>query len=114
MKGYSQIAALLEKGISGIFACYSGPLWSCLMAGLVFVFAVANWCFGEIISRVGLIFDSTGSLEPSLFLLKLIDLALIAVLITIIALSSYQSFVDDIDHLETMTRRRRAEFRSSA
>ena len=35
-------------------------------------------------------------------MLKLIGLALIAVLITIIALSSYQSFVDEIDHLETM------------
>ena len=54
-------------------------------------------------AAVGLIFDSTSSLEAVfILLLKLIDLALIAVLITIITLSSYQSFVDDIDHLETV------------
>ena len=53
-------------------------------------------------AAVSLIFDSADSLE-TVFIqpLKLVYLALVAILITIIALSSYQSFIDDIDHPET-------------
>ena len=102
MKGYSQIAALLEKGIS-VFLFLFGATMVMLMAGLVFVLLSQIGVLMKLSVAVGLIFDSAGSLEAIfILLLKLIDLALIAVLITIIALSSYQSFVDDIDHLEAM------------
>ena len=74
-----------------------------LMAGLIFVLLSQIGVLVKLSAAVGLIFDSAGSLEAIfILLLKLIYLALIAVLITFIALSSYQSFVDDIDHLEAM------------
>ena len=102
MKGYSQIAMLLEKGIS-VFLLLFGATMVMLMAGLIFVLLSQIGVLVKLSAAVGLIFDSAGSLEAIfILLLKLIDLALIAVLITIIALSSYQSFVDDIDKLETM------------
>ena len=96
MKGYSQIAALLEKGTS-IFLLLFGATIVMLMAGLIFVL-LSQGVLVKLSAAVGLIFDSAGSFEAFFILLsKLIDLALIAVLITIIALSSYLSFVDDID-----------------
>ena len=102
MKGYSQIAMLLEKGIS-VFLLLFGATMVMLMAGLIFVLLSQIGVLVKLSAAVGLIFDSAGSLEAIfILLLKLIYLALIAVLITIIALSSYQSFVDDIDHLEAM------------
>jgi len=102
MKGYTQIAALLEKGIAGFLLLF-GATMVMLMAGLIFVLLSQVGVLVKLSAAVALIFDSAGSLEAIfILLLKLIDLALIAVLITIIALSSYQSFVDDIDHLEAM------------
>ena len=101
MKGYSQIAALLEKGTS-IFLLLFGATIVMLIAGLIFVWLSQIGVFVKLSAAVGLIFDSAGSLETIFILLwKLIDLALIAVLLTIIALSLYQSSVDDIDHLGT-------------
>ena len=102
MKGYSQIEALLEKGIS-VFLLLFGATMVMLMAGLIFVLLSQIGVLVKLSAAVGLIFDPAGSLEAIfILLLKLIDLALIAVLITIITLSSYQSFVDDIDRLETV------------
>ena len=102
MKGYTQIASLLEKGIAGFLLLF-GATMLMLMAGLVFVLLSQVGVLVKLSAAVALIFDSAGSLESIfILLLKLIDLALIAVLITIIALSSYQSFVDDIDHLDNM------------
>ena len=102
MKGYTQIASLLEKGIAAFLLLF-GATMLMLMAGLVFVLLSQVGVLVKLSVAVALIFDSAGSLESIfILLLKLIDLALIAVLITIIALSSYQSFVDDIDHLDNM------------
>ena len=101
MKGYSQIAALLEKGTS-IFLLLFGATIVMLMPGLIFVLLSQIGVLVKLSAAVGLIFDSAGSLEAIYILWKLIDLALIAVLLTIIALSSYQSSVNDIDHLGTM------------
>lgn len=54
-------------------------------------------------AAVVLIFNSADSLEAIfILLLELIELALVAVPITIIVKSSYQSFADDIDLLNTM------------
>ncbi|MEE2820400.1 MAG: hypothetical protein VX915_01465 [Pseudomonadota bacterium] len=54
-------------------------------------------------AAVGLIFDSAGLFEAIfILLLKLIDLALIAVHFITMALSSCWSFVDNIDHLAIM------------
>ena len=102
MKGYTQIASLLEKGIAAFLLLF-GATMVMLMAGLVFVLLSQVGVLVKLSAAVALIFDSAGSLEAIfILLLKLIDLALIAVLITIIALSSYQSFVDDIAHLDNM------------
>ena len=102
MKGYTQIASLLEKGIAAFLLLF-GATMVMLMAGLIFVLLSQVGVLVKLSAAVALIFDSAGSLEAIfILLLKLIDLALIAVLITIIALSSYQSFVDDIDHLDNM------------
>jgi uncharacterized protein (TIGR00645 family) len=102
MKGYTQIASLLEKGIAAFLLLF-GATMVMLMAGLFFVLLSQVGVLVKLSAAVALIFDSAGSLEAIfILLLKLIDLALIAVLITIIALSSYQSFVDDIDHLDRM------------
>lgn len=101
MKGYTQMASILEKGIT-LFLLLFGATLVMLMAGLVFVLVSQVGVLVKLSAAVALIFDSAGSLEAIfILLLKLIDLALIAVLITIISLSSYQSFVDDIDHLNT-------------
>ena len=97
MKDCSQIAALLEKGISIFFRLF-GATMIMLIAGLVFVLLSQIGLFVKSSVAVDLIFDSAGSFEAIFILLsRLIDLALIAVLIMIIALSSYLSFVDDID-----------------
>jgi len=102
MKGYAQIASLLEKGVAAFLLLF-GATMLMLMAGLVFVLLSQVGVLVKLSAAVALIFGSAGSLEAIfILLLKLIDLALIAVLITIIALSSYQSFVDDIDHLDNM------------
>ena len=83
MKGYTQIAALLEKGIAGFLLLF-GATMVMLMAGLIFVLLSQVGVLVKLSAAVALIFDSAGSLEAIfILLLKLIDLALIAVLITI-------------------------------
>ncbi len=114
MKGYSQIAALLEKGTS-IFLLLFGATIVMLMPGLIFVLLSQIGVLVKLSAAVGLIFDSAGSLETIFILLwKLIDLALIAVLLTIIALSSYQGPLMISIILGQWARKRRAEFRSLA
>ena len=77
MKGYSQIAALLEKGTS-IFLLLFGATIVMLMPGLIFVLLSQIGVLVKLSAAVGLIFDSAGSLETIFILLwKLIDLALI-------------------------------------
>ncbi|MEC8693790.1 MAG: hypothetical protein VXX88_01325 [Pseudomonadota bacterium] len=81
MQGYSQIAALLEKGTS-IFLLLFGATIVMLIAGLIFIWLSQIGVFVKLSAAVGLIFDSAGSLETIFILLwKLIDLALIAVLL---------------------------------
>ena len=102
MNGYSVISAVTEKRISVLLLLF-GATMVMLMAGLVFVMPSRIGVLAKLSVAVGLIFDSAASLKTIfILLLKLIDLALIAVLITIIALTSYQSSVDDIDRRETM------------
>ena len=62
MKGYSQIAALLEKGIS-VFLLLFGATMVMLMAGLIFVLLSQIGVLVKLSDAVGLIFDSAGSLE---------------------------------------------------
>ena len=62
MKGYSQIAALLEKGIS-VFLLLFGATMVMLMAGLIFVLLSQIGVLVQLAVAVGLIFDSAGSLE---------------------------------------------------
>jgi len=102
MNGYSVISAVTEKQISVSLLLF-GATMVMLMAGLVFVLPSQIGILAKLSAAVGLIFDSAGSLKTIfIILLKLIDLEMIAVLITIIALTSYQSSVDDIDRRETM------------
>ncbi len=64
-------------------------------------FVIAGRGLVKLFAAVALIFGSADSLEAiPILLLKLIVLALIAVLITIIALSSYHGFIDDIEYLD--------------
>ena len=102
MHDYLVISAITEKRIS-VFLLLFGATMVMLMAGLVFVLPSQIGVLAQLPASVGLIFDAAGSLKTIFIIfLKLIDLALIAVLITIIALTSYQSSVDDIDRRETM------------
>lgn len=100
MKGYGWVTSLLERGIA-FFLLMFGVTMLLLLVGLVFVAASQLGLLWKLVEAVSVVFSGAGSFEAIfILLLKLIDLELIAVLIVIIALSSYQSFVDDIDHLE--------------
>ena len=79
------IAALLEKGIS-VFLLLFGATMVMLMAGLVFVLLSQIGVLVKLSVAVSLIFDSAGSLEAIfILLLKLVDLALIAVRIIVLS-----------------------------
>ena len=69
MKDYSQIAALLEKGIS-IFLLLFGTTMVMLMAGLVFVLLSQIGVLVKLSAAVGLIFDSAGLFEAIFILLS--------------------------------------------
>jgi len=101
MKSYQWMTSILERGIAVALLLF-GATMVALLAGLLFVLASQVGVLVKLGAAVGMMFEAGASVETVfILLLKLIDLALIAVLITIIALSSYQSFVDDIDHLNT-------------
>lgn len=102
MKSYQWMTSLLERGIALALLLF-GATMVALLAGLVFVLASQIGVLAKLAAAVSMMFEAGANVETVfILLLKLIDLALIAVLITIIALSSYQSFVDDIDHLNTV------------
>lgn len=100
MKSYQWMTSLMERGIALSLLLF-GATMVALLAGLVFVLLSQIGVLVKLATAVSLMFEVGANVETVfILLLKLIDLALIAVLITIIALSSYQSFVDDIDHVK--------------